>query len=120
MALVEQLARVLFHVDAEQPHAPQPAAGGDLYVAAGGQRPLVLRDLVALGQVRVEVVLAREDRGLADGAVRGQGGAQGQAHGLAAQHGQRAGQPQADRADVGVGVVAEAVAAGAEDLGRGL
>ena len=31
----------------------------------GGQRPLVLRDLVALGQVRVEVVLAGEDRRLA-------------------------------------------------------
>ena len=41
------------------------------------------------------------------------------ADGLAVQHGQRAGQAQADGADVGVGLVAEAVAAGAEDLGRG-
>jgi hypothetical protein len=30
--------------------------------AAEGERPLVLRDLVALGKIGIEVVLAREDR----------------------------------------------------------
>jgi hypothetical protein len=54
-----------------------------------------------------------------DGAVRGQGRAQREGHGLAAQNGQGAGKPEAHRADVGVGLVAEAVPAGAEDLGRG-
>ena len=58
---------------------PDPAPGRrDLDVARGGQRLLVLRDLVALGQVGIEVVLAREDRGLLDRAARGQGGAHGE------------------------------------------
>ena len=59
---VQRLARVLFHVDARQADPRRAAAGGDLEAAAERQRPLVLRDLIALRQVRIEVVLPREDR----------------------------------------------------------
>src|SRR5205814_4573167 len=60
MSLVQELARVLLHVDPLHGDGPEGAAAGrDLDGAAGGERPLVLRDLVALGQVGIEVVLAR-------------------------------------------------------------
>ena len=91
----------------------------DIDVAVLGERLVVLRDLVALGQVRIEVVLAGEARVRADAAVQRQRAFDGQFHGLAAQHRQRAGQAQADRADIGVGRRAEAGGAAAEDLGGG-
>ena len=78
-----------------------------------------LRDLVALGQVGIEVVLAREDGALAHLAVDGQRGQRGKLDGLRVQHRQRAGQPQAHRADVGVGRRAKVVGATAEGLGGG-
>ena len=60
--LVEQLPGVLLHVDALESDATETRLrGGDLDASLGGQRPLVLRDLVPLGQVRIEVVLPRED-----------------------------------------------------------
>ena len=58
--VVQRLARVLFHMNARDPD------GAD--AAAGGQRLVELGDLVALGQVRIEIVLAREDRRLVHGA----------------------------------------------------
>ena len=61
-ALVQRLAGVLFHVDAREADAAALAVDGDVEAAAERERPLVLRDLVALRQVRIEVVLAREDR----------------------------------------------------------
>ena len=89
----------------------------DIDEAMLGQRLVVLRDLVALGQVGIEVVLARENRARIHPAVQRQRGLDGQFHGLPAQHRQRAGQSQAYRADVGVGRRAETGGAAAEDLG---
>ena len=51
---VDQLGRVLLEVHAVDAHVAQPAAAA--------QRLVVLGDLVALRQVRIEVVLAVEDR----------------------------------------------------------
>jgi hypothetical protein len=78
-----------------------------------------LRDLVALGRVGVEVVLAREDAGLADLAVDGLGREHGELDAFAVEHRQRAGQAEADGADVGVGLAAVLVDAAAEGLGLG-
>ena len=78
-----------------------------------------LRDLVALGQVGIEVILARKDGALAHLAVDGQRGQRGKLDGLGVEHRQRAGQPQADRADVGVRRRAEVIGATAEGLGGG-
>ena len=94
-------------------------AGVDDHPPAGGQRPLVLRDLVALRQVGIEVVLAGEHRRLVHVALERQRRGQRQVDRLRVHHRQRAGQPEAHRADVGVGGGAELGAAAAEDLGRG-
>ena len=57
-ARVDQLRRVLLHVHAVDAHVAEPAAGAE--------RDVVLADLVALRQVRIEVVLAVEDRARGD------------------------------------------------------
>ena len=64
---------------------------------------VILRNLVALGQVGIEVVLARESRMLVHIAVQRQRGEHGHLDGALIQDGQRAGQAEAHRADVGVG-----------------
>src|SRR4029079_9579787 len=68
-AFVQRLGGVFLEVDAGD--APLFEA------AARRQRQLVLRDLVALRQVGIEVVLAREDRRLVDRAAERQRGANG-------------------------------------------
>ena len=93
--------------------------GGHVDPAVLGDRLVELRNLVALGQVGIEVVLAREDGALAHLAVERQRGQRGELDGLGVEHRQRAGQPEADRADVGVGRGAEVVGAAAEGLGGG-
>ncbi len=84
-----------------------------------GQGLVELRNLVALGQVGIEVVLARKDGALAHLAVDGQRGQRGELDGLGVEHRQSARQPQAHRADVGVGRRAEVIGATAEGLGGG-
>ena len=78
-----------------------------------------LRNLVALGQVGVEVVFAREDGALAHLAVECQGGQRGKLDGLGVEHRQCAGQAETNRADVGVGRGAEMIGAAAKGLGGG-
>ena len=98
----------------------EAAAGGDLHVPVGGQRLVVLRDLVALRQVRVEVVLAREDRRRLHGAAAwpARRGWPGSPRGGSARAA-RPGSPRHTGQTLVLGGVAEAVAAAAEDLGRG-
>ena len=79
----------------------------------------VLRYLIALGQIRIEVILSREDGQEIDLAVQGMRGPDRQLHGPAVQHRQRAWQPEADGADIGVRRRPEPRAAPAEDLGFG-
>ena len=71
-AVVEAFAGVLFHVEAGDADAFCAVAVGIVDVAVLGERLVVLRDLVALGQVGVEVVFAGEDGAFADLAVEGQ------------------------------------------------
>ena len=116
---MQGLARVLFQVHADDADACAAPAGVEAERAVGRERPLVLRDLVALGQVRIEVVLPREDRLRVDPAAERQRRSIGQLHGPAVQDRQRARQPEADGTQLGVGLGAEAGAAAAEDLGGG-
>ena len=119
-AVVEALAGVFFHVEAGDADAFGVAVGvGDDEVAVLGDGLVELGDLIALGAVGVEVVLAGEDAGLADLAADGFGGEDGELDGLLVQHGQRAGQAEAGGADVGVGLAAVLVFAAAEGLGAG-
>ena len=73
-AFVQRLPRVLLHVDAREPDPLRAAVDGNLESSAERQRPLVLRDLIALRQVRIEVVLAGEDRLGLNGAAQRQRG----------------------------------------------
>ena len=73
------------------------AVDGDVEAAAERQRPLVLRDLIALRQVRIEVVLAREDRLGLDVAAERERGLDRVVDGLPIEHRKRAGQARDTR-----------------------
>ena len=115
--LVEELAGVFLEVEAVE--ADGEVVVGERQAAAAGQRAVVLADLVALGEVGVEVVLPREHGGLLDLAAEGQGELDGEVDGATVEEREGAGIAEADGADEGVGVGAEAVGAAAEELGGG-
>ena len=119
-ALVQRLARVLFHVDAGDADTHGLAVDLEIDVAAGRDRSIELRDLVALGQVRVEVVLSRELGHLVHRAPEGDRRRDGLVHGVGVEHRQGPGQAEAHRTGVGVGRRAERGHASTEDLGTGL
>ena len=106
------LAGVFFQVGARQaaPSCFAPSTH-DVDAAALHHRHLVLADLVALGQVGVEVVLAREDRLRRDRGAHRQTEADGALDRAAVHHRQRARQRQVDRAGLRVGRGAERGAA---------
>jgi len=112
--------RVLFHVQACDTDALDRAGGrGYIDPSMLGDGLVELRDLVALGQVGIEVVLARENGALAYLAVDTERGQCGEVDGLRIEHRQRAGQPQTDRTDIGVRRRAEVIGTAAEGLGDG-
>src|ERR1019366_135050 len=108
-----RLARVLLHVGPLDAH-PRPV--GKVEVPVRVDRLVVLADLIVLGLVGVEVVLPVEGRG-PDLAVEGRADGHGHLHRLLVEHRQRAGQAQAHRAHVRVGLVPEHVGTAAEQLG---
>ena len=110
-------ARVVLHMRASNADALGFFAERNLDVAVFRQRLIIWRDLVALGQVRVEIVLARETRHRPNATIERQTAFHGDFHGLAAQHRQGAGQTQANRTHVSIGRRAEAGGAATEDLG---
>jgi hypothetical protein len=112
---VAVLAGVLLDVG---PFDADAGAVGEVEPAVDVDRTVELGDLVVLRHVRVEVVLPGEHRRL-DAAVQGAAEAHGQLHHLAVEHRERAGEAEAHRAHVGVGLVAEQVRATAEELGGG-
>src|SRR5213082_1098029 len=88
----------------------------ELPLATGGERQFVLGNLVALGEVGVEIVFASEAGMVVDRAVQGERGAHGHLDGALVEHGQSAGEAEADGTDIGVGRIAEASGAAAEDF----
>ncbi len=125
VVLVLGLAGVLFEVqlrDGDPADVGLPASlHRHVQVTAARQRHIVLGDLVALGQVGVEIVLAVEERDRLDIGVHGS--RQQDAfldHGFV-QHRQHARHTAAYRTDVGVWLVIPRIRlAGAEDLGGGV
>ena len=113
---VEQLAGVLLQVEPMDAHGV-PRRQGD--AAPLGQGLVVLADLVALGQVGIEVVLACEHRPPPDFAAEGQRQPYGQIDRVLVRHRQRARIAETDRADEIVRFGAEAVLATAEHLRPG-
>ncbi len=114
---MDELASVLFHMHAGDADDPLPAVNVDRQAAAGSQGQVVLGYLVVFGEVGVIVVLAVK---FAEGfhlAVQSQGRFQAELHHLAVDDRQYPGQPQAHRADVGIGLAAEGGGAAAKSLG---
>ena len=117
-AIVETLAGVFFHVQARDADPLVVAIRvGDDEEAVLGDGLVELRNLVALGTVRIEVILARKDAGLANLAVDSLRGKHGELYCLLVEHGQRARQAEAGGAGVRVRLAAVLVAATAESLG---
>ena len=75
---MQALTRIFFEVNARDANFLLLGAGLDSDKAMLGQRLVILRNLVPLGQIRIEVVLAREDRSLVDAAIQGHGGERGE------------------------------------------
>ena len=100
---VDQLGGVLLHVHPVDAAAELLVADPVLEPPVGGERLVVLADLVRLGQVGIEVVLAVEDVARLHGAVERQRDARGVLDGALVDHGQRAGVREAHRAGVRLG-----------------
>ena len=113
------LGGVFFEMQARDADALLRAIVIDLDPAIRCEGKFVLGDLIALGQIGIEIIFAGEARMFVDGTVQGKRGAHGQFDGAFVQNWQRAGETEADRADIRVGRVAEAVGASAENLGVG-
>src|SRR5262249_59743681 len=94
-------------------------ARADLDAAAVAQRLVVLRDLIALGQVGIEVVLAGEAREAADARADGEAEPDRQLDGLLVQDRQRSGQAEDRRVGLAVRRAAERRRRGREQLRRG-
>ncbi len=117
---VQALARIFFQVRAGDANAFDGAVfQGDVQVTLADDRMIHLAGLVALGQVWVEVVLAREDVGHTDLGVDRQTKLDRVAHGLGVEYRQGARHAQVNQAGLGVGFGAEGGGAAGEDLRRG-
>ncbi len=114
--LVERLARIFLQVHARDADRPGGAASAKFERAGRRQRQLVLRDLIPLGQIRVEVVFSGKNRLFVDRAVQCQGRLGGEIHGPPVQDRQSPGKPETDRADARVRGVPESRAAAAKNL----
>ena len=117
---MQALAGVVLHVQAGDADALLLAFGFDIQIARERQRQLVHRNLVALGQVGVEIVFARKTRVWLDFAVNGQRSAQSQLERAFIKHRQRPGQTEAHGAGIGIRRRAKFCRAAAKGLGDGL
>jgi hypothetical protein len=121
--VVDRLARVLLHVDAREAHArhlfPGVSPDGNVQPPLRGDGLFVLGDLVALGQIRIEVVLAGEDGAFVHGTVGGERRAHGELHRALVEYRQHARQGQADRMHAVIRRRAIAHRRGTEELGLG-
>ena len=117
---VQALAGVLFQVRTGDADALDGAVfQGDVEEALADDGVIHLAGLIALGQVRVEVVLAREDVTFGDLGVDRQAELAGHAHGFGVQYRQGAGHAEVDQAGLGVGLGAKGSGAGRENLRLG-
>ena len=90
--LVQRLARVFLQMRTrDTDRLPRPVVQDDFQRSVLDDRPLVLADLVTLGQVGIEVVLAREHGPRGDLGAGGESELHGHAHRFGIQHRQHAG-----------------------------
>ena len=101
--LVQALARILFQMRAGEANLDLASRGGEDHdLSALNDGNLVLADLIALRQVGIEVVLAREHAPLVDRSAHGQAEADGALDRAFVQHRQHARQGDVDRRGLAV------------------
>ena len=114
---VDALACVLLYVDLPNAHAPDLPPNLHVKMPAGGQGLRVLSDLIALGQVGVEVVLAGEARARRDRRTKRERDRRRGVHDGPVEHGQRSRHAQTDGARARIRRASGGVQASAENLG---
>ena len=115
--VVDRFARVLFHMDALDPHEPRGAVANlDQHFAFAHDGFIKLADLIALRQVGVEVVLAVEGGLQVDLGLEAQPGAHGLFDAIFVDHRQHAGHRGIDEGHVAVGLRAEFGRGAGEEL----
>lgn len=117
---MDVLARVVLHVDASDADALLALVRMDDDVPMLGHGQFELRNLVAHGQVGIEIVLAGEEGATIDGAIHGHGHLDRVFHGPGVQHRQHARHARADRTGVLVGTGPELGRTGTKYLALGL
>ena len=115
--LVQRFAGVFFQMRAHQAHRHLAFAHEEFHIATLHYRNLKLADLVALGKVRVEVVLARKNTFFGDVRAHGQAERNGAFHGTPVHDRQGAGQGQIDRAGLRIGLGTKGGAGARKNLG---
>ena len=120
MLVVHTLARILLEMQPLDADLLGDAAVEiDLDHALAHDRVLVLRDLVALRQVLIEVILAVEDGAQIDLGVETETGPDRLLHTALVDHGQHAGHGGVDQRHLGVGIGTERRRRAGEELGVG-
>ncbi len=118
--VVDRLAGVLFEVDALDAHPARHARPHvDDHLALADDRVVELRNLVALRQVGVEVILAVEGGDQIDLGLQTQPGAHRLLDAIVVDHRQHPRHRRVDEGDVGVGLGAEGGRGAREQLGVG-
>jgi hypothetical protein len=105
---VQRLAGILFEMQAldSDPNG-MVRRELDLDLPLPYDRALVLGDLIALGQIGIEVILAVERRPPINLGLEAKAGTDRLSHAFAVDHGQHAGHRRIDERDVRVGLAAE-------------
>jgi hypothetical protein len=113
---MQRFARVFFEVGTHQAHGFLLVAQEELDLAALHHRNFKLADLVALGQVGVEIVFAGKNAHGRNVGAEGQSQFDSALDSLAVHHRQRARQRQVHGAGLGVGLGTKGGGRAAEDL----
>ena len=113
---MHEFAGVFFHVNAGETDFFVFAINGDFHIAVFSNRQIVLGNLIGLGKIRVEIILAVEFAEFGNGAVGGQTGFNRVFEHFFIKHRKRPRQAQANRAHVSVWCAAEGRGAVAENL----
>src|SRR5207248_6102351 len=115
---VQAFSRVFLQMRARQADALLALARDDRDLAARDDRDLILRDLIALRQIRIEVVLASENASTVDRSADGEAESDRPLDGTLVQYGKNAGQRNVDRGRVRVRRGAERSRCAGKDFRR--
>src|SRR5208337_77433 len=104
---MQGFARIFFEVETRDADAFGLAAVFNFKPAAGSEGQFVLGNLVALGKVGIEIILAGEAGMLVDGAIERQGRTDAHFDDAPIEDRQRARESEADGTRIGVGLIAK-------------